>query len=77
MPEPLPILSEFTPTTPDVLAEHWGVSKRTLRRDIRKIGAFIEVGNRMLLFPQHVARLIASYQEDDALDEKNDALDDE
>ncbi|MFC4731962.1 hypothetical protein [Salipiger abyssi] len=44
-------------TTPAKLAEHFGVSERTLREKLREIGAFAMLGRTVVLFPEHVEAL--------------------
>ncbi len=42
---------------PADLAAHFGVSERTVRSKLREIGAFAQMGNKMLVFPEHVEML--------------------
>ena len=44
-------------TTPADLADHFGVSKRTLWEQVREIGAFAKLGKKVILFPEHVDQL--------------------
>ena len=46
-----------THVLPADLAAHFGVSERTVRSKLRAIGAYATLGNKMLVFPQHVEML--------------------
>ncbi|GGO55173.1 hypothetical protein [Roseovarius pacificus] len=44
-------------TTPADLADHFGVSERTLRGTIRDLGAYAKLGQKTILFQEHVEQL--------------------
>ena len=45
-------------TTPDELAEHLGVSKRTLREKARELGTYRVLGKNMILLDEDVSALL-------------------
>lgn len=44
-------------TTPADLADYFGVSERTLRGTIRDLGAYAKLGQKTILFQEHVEQL--------------------
>ena len=48
--------------TPADIAGHFGMSERAVRDKVRKIGAYAELGKRMVLFPEHVEAFTEAIQ---------------